>query len=584
MGLFGSTLEIKDAFSRTLNNFIGQTSTANSNVNNLTGSINHLNSATTGLSNNTSKSLGNINNSFTSANNNIKNSSNSLFRDLNNNVNSFSSSMLGTIAKVTAGWLSLKGAIKGVSESLKAGMEYQNASTFLQATYGEAEGKEKFKFATDFANKTPFEEGEISNGLARAKALGMKDDIKSLNMYADIGSMAKITGTGDFNSAIDAISDMQNGEFERIQTILGIKKQNLEDYANEKGLAKFTNKKGQITDKDALMTAFESYLGDKGITGMTEKFGKTMEGRISTLKGNFKKTLAEIAGIGEDGTVKEGSLFDNATKGLEKLITSVNNFAKSESFERIASGLGKVGNALVNGLDYLTQHPDTVSTLGKLGIGLSGLKVATSLISPLANVTKLIGGNGLTGAVSLLGSKLPLVSAGFLALGSIFNENGILNKGINNFVNNLNNNKDGEKKDYVGQFESGIGITGALVQKGFAKLTGNTEWDKSLDEEIKGYYAESNEKSRKLNSDYYKWYDGKNTVDKTEWTTVPDMFAKGEISNITNNTTTNTTGNNKTEVNVNIDSVRETADIDDIINQIATKINKINNTRNPALN
>ena len=584
MGLFGSTLEIKDAFSRTLNNFIGQTSTANSNVNNLTGSINHLNSATTGLSNNTSKSLGNINNSFTSANNNIKNSSNSLFRDLNNNVNSFSSSMLGTIAKVTTGWLSLKGAIKGVTESLKAGIEYQNASTFLQATYGEQQGKEKFKFATDFANKTPFEEGEIANGLARAKALGMKDDTKSLNMYADIGSMAKITGTGDFNSAIDAISDMQNSEFERIQTILGIKKQNLEDYANEKGLAKFTNKKGQITDKDALMEAFESYLGDKGITGMTEKFGKTMEGRISTLKGNFKKTLAEIAGIGEDGTVKEGSLFDNATKGLEKLITSVNNFAKSESFERIASGLGKVGNALVNGLDYLTQHPDTVSTLGKLGIGLSGLKVATSLISPLANVTKLIGGNGLTGAVSLLGSKLPLVSAGFLALGSIFNENGILHKGINNFVNNLNNNKDGEKKDYVGQFEAGLGITGALVQKGFAKLTGNTEWDKSLDEEIKGYYAESNEKSRKLNSDYYKWYDGKNTVDKTEWTTVPDMFAKGEISNITNNTTTNTTGNNKTEVNVNIDSVRETADIDDIINQIATKINKINNTRNPALN
>ena len=36
-------------------------------------------------------------------------------------------------------------------------------------------------------------------------------------MYEDLGSFAKIQGVGDLSSAIDAISDAQGGEFERLK-------------------------------------------------------------------------------------------------------------------------------------------------------------------------------------------------------------------------------------------------------------------------------------------------------------------------------------------------------------------------------
>lgn len=104
---------------------------------------------------------------------------------------------------------------------------------------------------------------------------------------------------------------------------------------------------------------------------MTDKFSKTLSGRLSTLKGNWEKTLADMVGIGDDGAIKDGSLFDNASKGLEKLITSVNKFSKSESFDKIADGLGKLGNGLIGGLDYITMHPETVTTLTKIGVGFT---------------------------------------------------------------------------------------------------------------------------------------------------------------------------------------------------------------------
>ena len=269
MGLFGSQLIITDGFSRTLNAFIGQTNTANNNINNVIISLGNLRSASTGLGQNTNIVINNINSNLRNSQNNIRNGSNNLLRDLNSNVNSFSSSMLRTIAKLTAGWLSFKGAINAVKETLKSGMEFQNASTFLQATYGETEGKQKFKWATQEANETPFSETEVASGLARAHSLGLKDDAKSFRMYEDMGSYAKIQGVGDLNSAVDAIVDAQAGNWMRLQTITGIKRQGLEDFANEKGLGKFSNKKGQVTDQEKLMEVLQEYMNDKGIAGMT---------------------------------------------------------------------------------------------------------------------------------------------------------------------------------------------------------------------------------------------------------------------------------------------------------------------------
>ena len=356
--LYGGTLTLENGYGRILNDFKNQMNRA--------GNI-----------------LNDFNNSNKKSANETSRSWNSAFSSMNTSLNKFSNNTLSTIAKITAGWLSVKGAIGGVKEILKSGSEFQNASMFLQSAYGEQLGKEKFKFATKFANETPFGESEVANALARSKMLGLKDDEKSFSMYSDLGSLAKLTGTGDLSSAIDAVSDMKNGEWERLQTILGIKRTSLEDYANSKGMEKFTNKQGQVTNQDALMKAFESYLGDKGILGMTEKYANTLSGRLNTLGGNFTKMLAELGGIKDDGTLETGELFDQAGKGLERLINSVNNFAKSPSFDKLKDGLGKVGNAIISLIDYATTHPQAISNLLKFGGALIGLKVVTGLVSPI---------------------------------------------------------------------------------------------------------------------------------------------------------------------------------------------------------
>ncbi|MGN2336787.1 hypothetical protein ACTFIN_01505 [Clostridium cagae] len=598
IGLFGSELSIKDGFSKAFSSFTTQADTAKNSVNSITGSISKAESQSATVTGNmkshvmglaaeykragltqseamrkawseverdsknaSDKTSSNWGNSFKK----IKNDGNNAFKGLKDSINNFSNSTLGTLSKLTAGYLSFKGAVGLVNTSVKDASEFQNASVFLGAVYGEQQGKEKYKWAIKEANDTPFEEGEVASGLARAKSLGLKDDSNTFKMYEDLGSYAKIQKVGDLNSAIDALSDAQNGEWMRLQTITGTKRAALEEYADAKGLGKFTNKKGQVTDKEKLMNVLKSYMDDKGITGMTDKFAKTADGRKSTLKGNIKKSLAELAGIADNGTIKDGSLFDKFSKGMETMITSVNNFSKSESFDKIADGLGKLGNSLIGGLDYITQHPEVAENLVRVGGGLLGLKVASGLISPIASVNKLIGStNGLTNIMGGLSGKIFPLTAGFLALGSILSENGILHKGINSIFNTIAGNEEGNKKDYVARAVGGAEYLGLGIEKGLAKVTGNKEWEKSI-----------NKTWDSVDTDVFKADNKLNRVN-TDWDTIPNMISNGSV---TKNNTDNTVQNN-IDVNVNVDTVKETADVDDLWNIALKKLDKYTNTRN----
>lgn len=333
---------------------------------------------------------------FTTENTNQANKAGKAWQDsfsgATKSFDKFYNNTTSKIAKITAGFLSVKGAISGVQKILESGMEFQDASVFLKSVYGEQEGIKKFKWATKEANATPFSESEVANGLARAHSLGLKDDAQSFKMYEDLGSFAKIQGVGDLNSAIDAIVDAQAGEWVRLQTITGIKRKQLEDFANEKGLGKFTNKKGQVTNADKLMEILQAYMDEKGITGMTDKFSKTLKGRVDTLKSNFTKMLAEIGGINGKGEVEDGSLFDQACKGTERLIESVGKFAKSSSFDKIKRALGDVGEAIIKGFDYLTTHPETVDKLLKFGKAFVEFKIISTLIKPFKDFSGALGG------------------------------------------------------------------------------------------------------------------------------------------------------------------------------------------------
>lgn len=425
----------------------------------------------------------------------------------------FYSNAKSKLAKITSGFLNMQTAISGFKAMFESGMEFQNARLVLNQAFGSEEmGAKKFKFAQNFASKTPFDTKEVANALIRAKMLGLDTSETAFNRYSDLGSFAKLTGTGDLSSVVDAVSDMRNGKWESLQTIFGIKQSQVEDFGKSNGMGKFTNKEGQITDVNKLMEVFYAYIDKIGITGMTGTFDKTFKGRLGGLGNQWQKTLASLGGINNKGEVEEGGLFDIAGKGLEKLMNALERFSKSESFGKIKRVLEQFGEALVMGLDYLTTHPEVVDILLNLGGAFIALKVVSTVLKPFKDFSGALGGipaimetvimaiKSLTGmnvagsmagakvagnamaggmarsagasfagstvgkVVSKVGSKasIPALVVGLALEGAnvLLNENSLIRKGINGAVNGV-----------ISPFTGGKKIDSmAWLMKGFYKM------------------------------------------------------------------------------------------------------------------
>ena len=337
--LYGGTLRIDDGFSITINRF-----------------KNSMNGAGGALKKFTSES--------NRSSNIFKDKWNSAFSNIGRSSDKMTSKMVSNLKKITVTWLSVQSAVKTTKSIIEAGINVQNSRMYIDAIFGKSgNALQKFKQAQDFAARTPFNSVDITNAIAKAQMLGLGTSKADMDKYADLGSIAKLNGSGGIAEAVDAYADMMNGEFERMQTILGIKKRDLEQYAKDNNMGRFTNKQGQITDKDKLKDVFDSYIQSRGITGITEKYSQTLEGRLSTLSDNFKTSLAKIGGIQDDGTVKAGSLFDNFSKGVEQLIESLERFGNSEAFNVLQENLGKISGAFINFVDSLTKNPEKLQKI-----------------------------------------------------------------------------------------------------------------------------------------------------------------------------------------------------------------------------
>ena len=235
MGLFGSELRVTNGFSKTYSEFASETKRAKSDIDGLKSSIKDTESATGsafGSMKSQAMSLASeyrklgltqseaLKKAWSEIERTSKNSSKNVGNDWKSSFDGIGKSadnLLSKVTKLAAGYLSLKGVIGGLKATINDASNFQNASVFLGAVYGEQQGKQKYKWATNEANNTPFSESEVANGLARAHSLGLKDDAKSFKLLEDLGSYAKVQGVGDLSSAIDAVSDMMGGEFERLK-------------------------------------------------------------------------------------------------------------------------------------------------------------------------------------------------------------------------------------------------------------------------------------------------------------------------------------------------------------------------------
>ncbi|MGL5350946.1 MAG: hypothetical protein ACRDA0_10360 [Cetobacterium sp.] len=261
--------------------------------------------------------------------------------------------------------------------------------------------------AIKFANSTPFETGEVVEATAKMEAYG----ISSERWLKDVADMAGATNKS-IDQATEAMADGVMGEFERLKEF-GIKKEQLIEAAAKKyGKNVVFNKRGQIKDQIKLEAILQAEM-QKKFAGGAEKQAKTLKGLWSTVTGVTKSSLAKIVGITEEGTIKQGSLFDKLKQHVEKVVNILNKWQEDGTIDKIAEKVTKaVGDMILfcqNLFEYIKRYRPLIETIL---VFVSTMYVATKAIAAVQKVIK-----GLTFVMGVLNGTIALNPMTWLAIG-----------------------------------------------------------------------------------------------------------------------------------------------------------------------
>lgn len=193
------------------------------------------------------------------------------------------------------------------------GMDYETYKVQLEtATKDTKKASQLMREAISFANKTPFETGQVIEATAKFESMGLSAQ-KWLSITSDMaGATSK-----DMIQAVEAVIDaVASGEFERLKEF-GLSKNTLESLDTS---GQVFNNQGQVINQVALAELLFTEM-EKRYKGGAESLSKTTKGMWSTVTGVFKNSMAKIVGVTDDGLVRSGSLLDN----FRNLIQNVSN-------------------------------------------------------------------------------------------------------------------------------------------------------------------------------------------------------------------------------------------------------------------
>ena len=204
---------------------------------------------------------------------------------------------------------------------------------------------ETFAWAVQYANKTPFETGEIVDATVKLTSYGLEAQ-KVLPLTGDMaGAMGK-----SMDQAVEAIADAQTGELERLKEF-GITKEMIVAQGNKKlaGI-ELVNNKGQITNQKAFNAALFSLMQER-YQGAMETQSKTWKGMVSTVTGIAKNGLAKIAGISDTGEIIPNSAFDVLKSKLSSVTEYMLQMQESGQFDVLADKFTNFTQWVCNGVD-----------------------------------------------------------------------------------------------------------------------------------------------------------------------------------------------------------------------------------------
>lgn len=323
------------------------------------------------------------------------NNANTLGRSLKNATReaSIMSKTLLTAGAAGATALAIKGSKDMISQA--SSMEqYRNTLNIVMKDNKKA--GETFKWAVDYANKTPFETSDIVDGTVKLQSYGLE----AQKVLPYIGDMAAAMGKG-MDQAVEAVADAQTGELERLKEF-GITKEQIINHANKKlGKMEVVNNKGQITNQKAFNLALTSLMKERFEGGMDVQ-AKSFKGVMSTITGVWKSGLARMAGISKDGLVIDGSFFDVIKDKALQLSEKLQKLQESGKFDEIQKSLAQFASSAGDAIDkalpklvdfgnyVLNNGPKIMSTVKFIGMAFLTWKA----ISVVSNAVTTIGNLG----------------------------------------------------------------------------------------------------------------------------------------------------------------------------------------------
>lgn len=245
--------------------------------------------------------------------------------------------------------------------------------------------------AVKFANETPFETGEVVESTAKMEAYG----ISSERWLKDVADMAGATNKS-IDQATEAMADAVMGEFERLKEF-GVKKEVVIAAATAKyGKAVVNGKQGEAKKREAIEATLQTIMQNK-FEGGAEKQAKTLKGLWSTITGVTKSSLAKILGMQEDGTIRQGSLYELLKEKIKVVVNLLNKWQEDGTILRIADNVTKAVSTMVSFFhslfNFIKEHRTLIETIGVFvasaytAIKVIGIiKTVISVITPIIAV------------------------------------------------------------------------------------------------------------------------------------------------------------------------------------------------------
>lgn len=300
----------------------------------------------------------------------------------------------------------IKNGVTSIGGYLKNGLEIGFSEAFqieeykkqMDAATGSSEvAGEKMAAAIKFANDTPFETGAIVDAAVKLEEMQMN----SAEWMPGIADMAAST-SGDIGEAYEAVADATSGNFEKMSEY-GIEKGDFMAKAQEKyGEATVFDARGNVKDQVKLQELLISEMNSI-YAGGTDDLEGTIAGMWSTMKGMGKSALMAIVGMQEDGSVRQGSLFEKSQELLDVLrekLAMVKGLLEKwqadgtiqEIGEQIVDAAVTIMNMFEKIFIFVVEHRETIIKLVAAFITIAAIiNILITIASIIETITFLMG-------------------------------------------------------------------------------------------------------------------------------------------------------------------------------------------------